>query len=260
MKKILALLAALCCGSALAASTTTDLTDLWFNTNEEGWGANVIHQRDTLFITLFVYGENNAPTWYVASDVSLSSAANGVLTYTGALFRTTGPYFGASTFNEADVNVVPVGTLTFVATELNAATLTYVVSGVTVTKSLTRQTWKAETMAGQFAGGSMVDWSNCTFASGHTEAFAGFTVTHSATNVVSILEAGASGYTCNYNGNYTQTGRLGRFTGSGTCSDGFNPGTVTLSEIYVNASSLSFRIEAVAGNCRMTGKMGGVRR
>ena len=260
MKKILAFLAALCCGGAFAASTTTDMTDLWFNANEEGWGANVIHQRDTLFITLFVYAENNTPTWYVASEVNLTSTANGVLTYSGLLYRTTGPYFAASAFNEGDVNVIQVGTITFTVTELNAATLNYVVGGISVTKSLTRQTWKAETLAGQYAGGSLVDWSNCPFASGHTEAFAGFTITHSATNVVSILEAGASGYTCTYNGNYTQTGRVGRITGSGNCSDGFNPGTVTFSEIYVNAGGLSMRVDAAAGNCRMSGRMGGVRR
>ena len=257
--KIIALLAALCCGSALAASNSTDLTDLWFNTNEEGWGANVIHQRDTLFVTLFVYGQNNAPTWYVASAVNLSSTANGVHTYTGALYRTTGPYFAASAFDERNVEVIPVGTLTFTATQLNAATLSYVVGGTTVTKALTRQTWKSETLAGQYAGASFADWSNCSFATGHTEAFASFTVTHSATDVVSILEAGVSGYQCNYSGNYTQTGRIGRLTGTGNCSDGFNP-TITLSEIYVNAGGLSMRIEAVAGNCRMTGRMGGLRR
>ena len=260
MKKTLALLAALCCTGAFAASNSTDMTDLWFNTNEEGWGANVIHQRDTLFITLFVYGENRAPTWYVGSKVDLSSTANGVLTYTGALYRTTGPFFAAATFDERDVDVVPVGTVTFSATQLNAATLTYVVGGVTVTKQLTRQTWAGETLAGQFAGATFADWSSaCTNARGHTEAFAGFTVSHSATNTVSILEAGASGYSCTYNGSYTQAGRLGTITGTGTCSDGFNP-TFTMSEVMVNAGSLSMRIEAAAGNCRMTGRMGGVRR
>ena len=258
MKKLLALIASLWCSWAAAASTTTDFTDLWFNPQEEGWGANVIHQRDTLFITLFVYGQDSAPTWYVASAVNLSSTANGVMTYTGALYRTTGPYF-AGPFNENAVNVSPVGTMTFSSSQLDIATLTYVVGGTTVTKQVTRQTWAAETLAGEFAGASFADWSNCTFATGHTEAFATFTVAHSSTNTVSILERGVSGYQCTYNGNYTQAGRVGRITGTGTCSDGFNP-TVTLSEIYVDVGSLSMRVEAVSGTCRMTGKMGGLRR
>ena len=258
LPKLYALIASICCTCAFAASTTTDLTDLWFDPNEEGWGANVIHQRDTLFITLFVYGQNNAPTWFVASDVSLASTTNGVHTYTGTLYRTTGPYF-IGPFNENNVSVIPVGTITFSATQLDAATLNYVVSGTPVTKTLRRQTWKSETLAGQYGGASLMDWANCTFASGHTEAFATFTVAHSSTDVVSILEVGQSGYQCTYNGNYTQSGRVGRITGTGTCSDGFNP-TVTISEIYVNANSLSMRIEATSGTCRMTGRMGGVRR
>lgn len=256
MKKILALLAALCCSSSLAASNTVDLTDLWFNASEEGWGANVIHQRDTLFITLFVYGQNTQPTWYVASQVDLASSANGVFTYSGVLYRTTGPFFGG-TFNESNVAVTPVGTITFAAAQINQATLTYVAEGVQVSKSLTRQTWRNETLAGQYGGASMGDWSNCGGRSGHTESFITLTVTHSNNNVT-IAEVGA-GYNCNYVGTYTQAGRMGTITGTGTCSDNFNP-TFTMSEVEVSANALSMRISAESAGCRMTGRMGGIRR
>jgi hypothetical protein len=254
--KIIAFIAALCCGSALAASTTTDFTDLWFNPNEEGWGANVIHQRDTLFITLFVYGPNTQPTWYVASQVDLASTANGVFTYTGQLYKTTGPHFNGP-FNGSNVAVTPAGTISFAASQINQATLTYVADGVQVSKSLTRQTWRSETLAGNFGGVTLGDWTDCGGRSGHTEAYITLAVAH-ANSSVSIVETG-QGYSCTYNGTYTQAGRMGTITGTGTCTDSFNP-TFTMSEVEISANALSMRVTAESGTCRMAGRMGGIRR
>jgi hypothetical protein len=253
--RILAALLAFSATLAHAASTTTDFSDLWFNANEEGWGANVVHQRDTLFITLFVYGPNNQPTWYVASDVSLTSNANGVLTYSGALFRITGPWFGGA-FDENNVNVTPVGTIAFAASQLSSAGISYVVDGVQVTKTVTRQTWKAETLAGDYLGHIAGDWNGCN-GNMHTEFAGNITVTHNNTNVT--VRESTSTYTCNYSGTYEQAGRMGTVTGTGTCTDGFNPSFV-MSEIDVSAHSLIMRMSAESGSCRFTGRMGGIRR
>ena len=77
---------------AHATSSTTDFSDLWFNSNEEGWGMNIIQQRDVQFITIFVYAANGQPTWFVAPDTRLSSNnANGILSFSGPLYATTGP-------------------------------------------------------------------------------------------------------------------------------------------------------------------------
>src|SRR5687768_802339 len=149
--RTLAALLAFCSTLSFASSSTTDFTDLWWNPNENGWGANVVHQRDTLFVTLFVYGQTGAPTWYVASDVSLKSTTSGTFTYSGLLYRTTGSYFGGP-YNSNSFNLIPVGTLTFVAGQVNQATLTYVADGETVVKSLVRQTWKSEDMTGTYIG------------------------------------------------------------------------------------------------------------
>jgi hypothetical protein len=72
MKRFVAaiVLAASC--SSVTTSFSADLTDLWWNESESGWGVNVIQQQDTLFLTFFVYGPDNAPTWYSASDVRCS--------------------------------------------------------------------------------------------------------------------------------------------------------------------------------------------
>ncbi|HSS27803.1 MAG TPA: hypothetical protein VLL50_07585, partial [Usitatibacter sp.] len=58
-------------------------------------------QRDnTIFATLFVYGQNNQPTWYVSTMQHSAS-----LTWTGPLYATTGPWFGTVPFNANNVGV-----------------------------------------------------------------------------------------------------------------------------------------------------------
>jgi len=39
---------------------------------EDGWGMNIAQQGDTLFATVFVYGSDRRPTWYVASSITYS--------------------------------------------------------------------------------------------------------------------------------------------------------------------------------------------
>ena len=70
---------------AAAVTTTIDYGDLWYNAPAEsqgGWGVNVAQQGDVLFATLFVYGQDAKPHWYVASSVA-STAPNA---FSGALF------------------------------------------------------------------------------------------------------------------------------------------------------------------------------
>ena len=253
-----------------ASSTTTDFSDLWNNPQEAGWGVNVIQQRNTLFMTLFVYGTDGTPEWYVASDVQLVDTSNGVFTFVGALYRTSGPYFGAATFNPNQVGVVEVGAIAFVTGEVARAGLAYNVGNVTVQKSIERQTWARENLgapaAGQpavYVGASIGTWSNCASGNGPTEDRATYTVTQTdvdaSTSNVRIVEEGA-GYSCTYNGAYTQTGRFGVIQGTATCSDGSSQQFVA-SEVLVSLDALTMRLLATqSGGCRFTGRMGGMRR
>src|SRR5580765_5845064 len=85
--------AALCAFAAPSrASLGTNFTDQWWNPNESGWGASVSQQFNTLFIDLFVYGSDGRPTWYTAA-VYLDPQNEGL--FTGDLYATTGPWFGA---------------------------------------------------------------------------------------------------------------------------------------------------------------------
>ena len=89
--------AALACLPARAATPfSVDASDLWFNPAEQGWGVNIAQQWDTVFLTLYVYGSDNKPVWYVASSmVGARTGGVGDVRFVGDLFSTTGPAFPA---------------------------------------------------------------------------------------------------------------------------------------------------------------------
>jgi hypothetical protein len=154
--------AAIFCVAPPARATTysTDFTDLWFNANESGWGVNVIQQFNTMFVTMFIYGTDTAPRWFVAPDVEPSPAGSQNV-FTGQLFQTTGPSFTATSFDTNAVTKTVVGTVTFTFDSATTGTLQYVINGVAVTKRITRQTWRDNVLAGNYLGGLTAIASNC---------------------------------------------------------------------------------------------------
>src|SRR5215212_10385697 len=90
---------------ALATPQARNATDMWFNPAESGWGLNIIHQGSKLFATLFVYGSDGQPRWYVASDLT------GGPGYAGTLDECT-DQAPSGTFDARAVVCRPVGTIT----------------------------------------------------------------------------------------------------------------------------------------------------
>ena len=114
-------------------------TALWWNPRESGWGINLNHQGATIFGTLFTYDANRAPLWLVMSGGRMQM--DGV-TYTGDLYRTTGPAFNANPFTPIGAaNLTRVGAMTLKFGDANAGTLTYTVNNVQVTKDIQRQVY-----------------------------------------------------------------------------------------------------------------------
>ena len=60
-------------------------------------------------------------------------------TFTGPLYRTTGPAFDANPWNPANVGVTEVGSATLSFSAANAGTFNYTVNGITQTKSIVPQ-------------------------------------------------------------------------------------------------------------------------
>jgi hypothetical protein len=114
-------------------------TALWWNPAESGWGLNLNHQGNIVFGTLFTYDASGAPLWLVMSNGAMQS--DGV-TFTGDLYRTTGPAFNANPFTPIGAaNLTKVGTMTTSFSDVNSGSLRYTVNGTDVTKSIQRQVY-----------------------------------------------------------------------------------------------------------------------
>jgi hypothetical protein len=254
--------AMLASGAARAASTP-NFSDQWWIEAESGWGASVLQQADIIFVDLFVYGADNAPTWFTAAAAYQSTGPAGHVVFVGDLYRTNGPYYGAP-FGSAPVTYAKVGTLMFDADTVTTATLTYTVGGVAYVKNVTRQTWRFENLSGSYYGGLIND-ETCVPASdsGHFEDPATIRITHNSDNSVQINIQTPEGDDLTFNGNYTQSGHMGRIDAT-FASATFNV-SLTVFEIERTISGFTARFigntSSGTGSCVITnGRIGGVRR
>jgi hypothetical protein len=260
MRFVLAALALVASAHASANTFSTDATDLWWNAAEAGWGVNVNHQGEILFLTFFVYGPNNAPTWYSASSLTYSGQSGGALVFTGALHQTSGPWLGSPTFNPNSVSYRQVGTATFTLTTISSATLSYSVDGTNVSKSLTRYSFRNNNLTGTYIGATIGTYSNCRApaTNGYSESAARFGIAQSgATTTIQELDP-STGASCTYTGTYAQDGRTGMMSGNYTCTGGV-VGTFQASEIDANVQGITARVTATDNFCSFSGRIGGLR-
>jgi len=120
-----------------AASPAPNFQGLWWNTpaeSESGWGINFAHQGDVIFATWFTYDANGKAWWL--SMTANRTAAN---TFTGTLYRTTGPPLSAVPFNPAQVQRTAVGVATLTFADGNNGSFDYAVNGIAQTKQITRE-------------------------------------------------------------------------------------------------------------------------
>jgi len=102
--------------------------------SESGWGINIAHQGDTLFVTWFTYDSTGKGLW-----LSMTATLSVTGIYSGTLQQATGPAFNSTPFLPALVRQTPVGIGTLTFTDSNNATFNYTVNGITQTKAITRQ-------------------------------------------------------------------------------------------------------------------------
>jgi len=126
-----------CVPSTSGRASATNYTDLWWNApanSESGWGVNITHQGDTIFLTWFTYDDNGNPLWLVAS--AMAKTGQGV--YVGTLYRTTGPAFNAA-WDPSRVTATAVGFASLSFSDASNGTFSYSVNGVSGSKPITRQ-------------------------------------------------------------------------------------------------------------------------
>jgi len=241
--------------AASATSFSTNYSDLWWNATESGWGANVTQQADTLFVTIFVYGQNAAPAWYSATLQFVGEGINGAKSFTGDLYETHGPWFGGA-FNPSQVTYRSVGTMTFASNTVTAAVLQYSVDGTIVTKNIQRQTLVNNNLGGTYLGATQdltVGCSNSSNNGTRTSDVGTITVTHTGTSVT--IQAP----TCTYTGTYGQDGQTGTVAGTYTCSNGAS-GAVTFYDLRTEVSGLLGRYTGQDASCSFNGNIGALRK
>jgi hypothetical protein len=123
-----------CSWSAFDRSFARNFQDLWWNPAESGWGINFTHQGDIIFATLFTYGADGRPLWFV---MSRGDRVPQTRIFAGTLYRTAGPPFDANPWRP--ITFREVGTMQVEFTDGNSATLVYSVDGIEVRKQVIRQ-------------------------------------------------------------------------------------------------------------------------
>ena len=118
---------------AQTATPAVDYTDLWWNSDESGWGMAITHQFGNIFLAWYVYDANGKPFWYVAPACTVEGSS-----CSGTLYRTTGPAFGPP-LDPTKVQATSVGSAIVSFVDANNAVLSYTVDGVSGTKAIKRQ-------------------------------------------------------------------------------------------------------------------------
>jgi hypothetical protein len=125
------------CSAGGAPGAAPNYQDLWWRTggSESGWGLNIAHQGDVMFVTWFTYDTDGSQLWLVGSKVV--KTANG--RYEGRLYRTTGPAFNSAQWNPAAVGATDVGAVSLTFTDANNGVFSWGIDGRSQSKPITRQ-------------------------------------------------------------------------------------------------------------------------
>jgi hypothetical protein len=215
-------------------------TDLWWNSSESGWGLNIVEQGDTLFGTLFVYDAEGKPRWYSASNLAYEQCAppdagsDCYGRYRGALFESTGPYFGTA-FNPAAVTRRQVGTMSIDFFGNDTAYVDYSIDGVTVTrKPLSRAAFRTNSLAGGYAGHILALGGN----SDRGMQVGAMTIDIAESGeAITVTMRGSKG-TCTMRGRRFQYGRQVLAVGPYDCG-GAPFGQLSLDDVHVTWSGLT---------------------
>ena len=236
--------------AAMPAAHAGQYSDLWWNPQESGWGVNVVQQLETAFVTLFVYGPDGKPMWYVAPDARVTHYGTPGPIFNGTLYRTEGP-FHAGPFDPAKVKAIVAGQLTLEVLARDRMRVYYTAEGSPqVVKEVVRQTWDQPYVAATFLGQFVLRQS----ATPHSVPYGSRVYNGEVTFYAVDPEAAFMrvddhlGRRCEYRGTYRQAGKLGSFAGTFSCSSGeAGPGTFEFTDLEVSAHGIMGYLRTYSG-------------
>ena len=252
--------AAACLAISLPAAATSngvDYTDMWWaGQQEHGWGVNMTQQGSIIFATLYVYAQDQSPRWYAATLQGGGGA------FSGPVYSTTGNYFGGA-FSGNSTVATQVGNMTVNFSSPYAATLQYTINGVSVTKSIGRETFAINDLSGHYLGGLTANGSNCHgVTNGPILIFESLTVAQSGSTLamtVDFFGAGGAQSRCTFNGTLTGQGVLGQVSGGNWSCTTSNAGSFNLDAIHITQSGFSGTFSGSDQFCSYSGYFGGLR-
>lgn len=232
-RTLAAAIAATILSSMTAAATVpvnigNQYSDLWWNPQESGWGMNIVQQGEVAFVTLFVYGPDGRPTWYVTSDARVFAVdASGNPAFRGTLYKTTGPWIGAP-FDAGKVNVSPVGHLVIEPRPEGRLNLTYSAEGLSVSKDLVRSTFSAPDIGATYHGSFSLRQAVPGGTPHGTRQYGANVLVDVAGDLVTMRVDEPAGR-CEYRGTRVPSGRYARIDGTYACASG-EAGTFVITE------------------------------
>lgn len=239
---------------ASATPVTINYSDLWAKQDEPGWGLNISQQADVMFATLFIYDKGELPAWYSVTLTYQSTGPNGVVTYAGDLYRTTGPALGQP-YNPALLRYQLVGRLSLDFGDAAHAQLRYTIDGVAVDKPVGRLTFAAQSLLGSYIGATSDVTYDCKDPKRNgivTTDPGPFTITQQGADTVLKFP------TCTITGKYTQQGQIGEIDGIYECTN-YAVGEIRFSAMQAETGGIVGTYTGRDKSCYFRGNIGGMR-
>lgn len=261
MRSIRNMLAAVAIAVAAIPALAGQYSDLWWNPQESGWGLNVVQQDEIAFVTMFVYGPDGKPTWYVASDARvIAYGAGGQPHFQGALYKTEGPWHGGA-FDPTKVKRTVVGQVTLETLARDRMRVHYSAEGVNnQVKEVVRLTWQAPVVAATYAAQFILRQSFPGEVPYGTRVFQAEVLMHFDAGQAFMRVDDHLGVRCEYRGPFAQTGKLAKVTGTFTCNGGDSlEGTFEITDFEVSAHGVTGFLRTFAPTTNAFGRFAAVR-
>ena len=255
MVRSLAAVLAMACVAAGAHAGT--YSDLWLKADEPGWGVNVVQQSETAFVTLFVYGADGKPTWYVASDarVIAYSQPGSYPLFVGTLYRTQGSWIGGP-WQAGDAKVIPAGEVQLEVLAKDRMRVHYTVDGATGRKEVQRFSFSQPLELANYVGQFYLRQARAGQPYGYLYLQADTLVHFDSESGQGFMRVDDQiGRRCEYRGPYRQAGKLIGFNGAFTCSSGDAlAGTFSIDDLEVTANGVTGYLRTTSGTHTQAGR------